>query len=203
MAQIKIDLLAPPVDGMDIKFKAPCNCTEVTGILVAYPDGEQEFTFRDAHCNDLAGLGNLFAAGAYVKVILDTQNGFAYLQNADTNAYLETKVSMDLLWTNANTKSTFASQTLELGLNDYDMYIVTALHSTSAANAVSGIQTVGSHIRLNSATASTSSSTIFSRLIDYVASNGSLKFYDCRSNGSVDNSNIIPQRIYGIKGVRV
>lgn len=89
MALIKIELSAPPVDGIDIKFKAPCDCTEITGLLVEYPDGSQEFTFRDCHGNNLAGIGNLFGAGAYVKAILDTQRGFAYLQNADTNAYQE------------------------------------------------------------------------------------------------------------------
>lgn len=88
MAQIKIELSAPPVDGMDIKFQAPCDCTEITGLLVAYPDGSQEFTFRDAHGNNLAGIGNLFSAGAYVKVIVDTSRGYAYIQNADNNSFL-------------------------------------------------------------------------------------------------------------------
>ena len=94
MAQIKIDLGAKLVDGMDIKFKAPCDCTAVTGLLISYisDTGEtstKDFTFRDSHGNNLAGLGNLFGAGAYVKAILDTGRGFAYIQNADTNAYLE------------------------------------------------------------------------------------------------------------------
>ena len=96
MAQIKIDLPTSLLDGMDIKFKAPCDCTAVTGLLVYYPTegeemGSKSFTFRDSHGNDLSGLGNLFSAGAYVKAILDTENGYAYLQNADTNAYLEGK----------------------------------------------------------------------------------------------------------------
>ena len=96
MAQIKIDLGAKLVDGMDVKFKAPCDCTEVTGLLVAYINdkgaaAEKGFTFRDSHGNNLAGLGNLFGAGAYVKAILDTGRGYAYVQNADTNAYLEAK----------------------------------------------------------------------------------------------------------------
>lgn len=88
MAQIKLDLFGPPADGMEVKFKAPCDCTQVDGLLVTFPDGEQTFTFRDSHGNNLAGIGHLFAAGAYVKVILDTQQGHAYLQNADNNAFL-------------------------------------------------------------------------------------------------------------------
>ena len=96
MAQIKISLGARLVDGMDIKFKAPCDCTAVTGLLVSYisdtgETAEKSFSFRDSHGNNLAGLGNLFGAGAYVKAILDTARGYAYLQNADTNAYLEGK----------------------------------------------------------------------------------------------------------------
>lgn len=93
MAQIKIELSAPPVDGMDVKFQAPCDCTAVTGIVLHYPaeDGSaatKELTFRDAHGNNLAGIGNLFSQGAYVKVIVDVGNGYAYIQNADTNGYL-------------------------------------------------------------------------------------------------------------------
>lgn len=92
MAQIKIELSAPPIDGMDIKFKAPCDCVEITGMLIEYPDGSQEFTFRDCHGNNVAGIGNLFSAGAYVKVIIDTERGFAYLQNADNNGYLNSAI---------------------------------------------------------------------------------------------------------------
>lgn len=96
MAHIKIDWPAPPIDGAEIKFKAPCDCTAVEGLLLSYPDAvgnetSKSFTFHDSHANDLTGLGNLFVAGAYVKVILDTKNGRAYIQNAVTNAYLESK----------------------------------------------------------------------------------------------------------------
>lgn len=97
MAQIKVVLSGALVDGMDIKFKAPCDCTEVDGLIVKYPmegdtTGSQEFTFKDAHGVDLVGIGNLFSKGAYVKVIVDTVNGFAYLQNADNNSYLHSAV---------------------------------------------------------------------------------------------------------------
>lgn len=97
MAQIKVVLSGALVDGMDIKFKAPCDCTEVDGLIVEYPmegdtTGSQEFTFKDAHGVDLVGIGNLFSKGAYVKVIVDTANGFAYLQNADNNSYLHSAV---------------------------------------------------------------------------------------------------------------
>lgn len=97
MARIKLVLSDALVDGMDVKFKAPCNCTEIEGLTVQYPmeddsSGTKEFSFRDAHGNDLTGIGNLFSKDAYVKVILDTVNGYAYLQNADNNSYLHSAV---------------------------------------------------------------------------------------------------------------
>lgn len=96
MAKIRIDLTEPLLDGMDIKFKAPCDCTAVTGMVVYYPaedDSElsQSFVFKDVHGNVLTGMGNLFIKDTYVKVIVDTVNGVAYFQNADTNGYIEQK----------------------------------------------------------------------------------------------------------------
>ena len=97
MAQIKINLTETLLDGMDIKFQAPCSCSEVTGLIVYYPAADesiasQEFSFRDSHGNDLTGVGNLFSKGAYVKVIVDITNSLAYIQNADTNGYLEARL---------------------------------------------------------------------------------------------------------------
>lgn len=89
MAKIKVDLSYTIVDGSEVVFTAPCNCSAVDGLKVYYPDGEKEFVFKDAHGNALTGVGNLFAKGALVKVILDVTNGHAFIQNADTNAYLE------------------------------------------------------------------------------------------------------------------
>ena len=93
MANIKIELGHPVIEGMPLSFRAPCNCTEVNGIKVTYPDGENTafivFSFADAHGNNLAGLGNLFTANAMVRVILDPSKAKAYIQNADTNKYLE------------------------------------------------------------------------------------------------------------------
>ena len=92
MALIKIELPAQPVDGMDIKFKAPCDCSAITGLLVTYPEGSQEFTFRDCHGNNVAGIGGLFAEGAYVKAIVDVERSRAYLQNADNNGFLNSAI---------------------------------------------------------------------------------------------------------------
>ena len=93
MANIKIVVDGPLMDGHKVTFKAPCPCSEVEKLNVYYvKEGTQvsrSFTMKDTHGNDLTGIGDLFIEGAYVHVILDTIHAFAYLQNADTNGYLE------------------------------------------------------------------------------------------------------------------
>ncbi len=123
MAQIKLELSGRLIDGMDVKFKAPCDCTAITGLLVSYIDdngnaASKPFTFCDAHGNNLAGLGNLFAAGAYVKAILDAVNGRAYLQNADTNKYLEGKLEEPICCGSNG----FTLNAADWELNDYGTY---------------------------------------------------------------------------------
>ena len=56
----------------------------------------KDFAFADANGNDIGEVDNLFAQNAIVKVILDFDSdldgegtGAAFVQNADTNAYLE------------------------------------------------------------------------------------------------------------------
>ena len=93
MANIILDYNRPLKDGISVSFKAPCDCASVDGLCVRYDDGgrlaSKVFTFRDTHGNDLTSLGNLFSEGAYVRALLDIVNGYAYLENADTNGYLE------------------------------------------------------------------------------------------------------------------
>lgn len=95
MANITITIDGPLMDGHKVTFKAPCDCVQIDNLKVLYVvDGTRAnklFTMKDALGNTLTGLGNLFAKNAYVHAILDTKNGYAYLQNPDTNAYLEKK----------------------------------------------------------------------------------------------------------------
>lgn len=97
MAHIRIKLDAALMDGHNVTFKAPCDCTAIDGLKVCYIENnslqEKIFSMKDTHGNALAGLGNLFAAGSYVHAILDSVNCVAYLQNADTNGYLENKLN--------------------------------------------------------------------------------------------------------------
>ena len=88
-------------NGSEIKFKAPVDCTDVTRLQIQYIDENQTtitktFAFADANGNDVGEINNLFSKDAVVKVILDTEAdidgngmGAAFVQNADTNAYLE------------------------------------------------------------------------------------------------------------------
>lgn len=89
MAKIKVVLEHPLYNGMVVTIGAPCECSAVTGLTVSYDGVSKSFIFRDAHGNDLTGLGNLFSEGAYIRAVLDTENGYAYIQNADTNGYIE------------------------------------------------------------------------------------------------------------------
>ena len=98
MAYIKINSKYPLYDGMPITFKAPCDCTGAEGLTV----NSTNFIFKDAHGNALAGIGNLFGKDALVKVILDKTNGFAYIQNADSNKYLEDRMSAAEAGVNTN-----------------------------------------------------------------------------------------------------
>jgi hypothetical protein len=90
---IRVDVNTSIYDGMEVVFKAPCDYANVVGLTIYYPLNagvvSQTFAFADAHANDLAHLDVLFAKDAVVKVILDTSTNKAFVQNADTNTYLE------------------------------------------------------------------------------------------------------------------
>lgn len=120
MATLRLDITQPLMDGMDVNFKTPCDCTAVDSLTVYYPVEEgtasRVFVFKDAHGVDITDLGNLFSSGVYVKVILDVSGGAAYIQNADNNSYLDSKfggtsvtVNVPVSWTEASTSSTPSS----------------------------------------------------------------------------------------------
>lgn len=131
MANIKITVEGPLMDGHKITFKAPCNCDAVEKLDVRYiEDNTQKsklFTMRDSHGKDLTGLGNLFFKNAYVNVVLDINNSFAYLQNAGTNSYLEGKMTpVDNLLSDRGDLPLSAKQGKKIGdtLNGVTKFIV-------------------------------------------------------------------------------
>lgn len=89
MSNIRVDLDTPIKDGTEVVFRSPVDCSQVTGLIVYYNGGSQEFMFADAHGNNVGDIDHLFAENVAVKVILDVTTGMAFVQNADTNAYLE------------------------------------------------------------------------------------------------------------------
>ncbi len=90
---IRVDLNYPIKDGTEVVFRSPVDCSRVTGLKVYYPENgntaSKEFAFSDAHGNNVGDIDHLFAENVVVKVILDVATSMAFVQNADTNAYLE------------------------------------------------------------------------------------------------------------------
>ena len=90
---IIVDLNYPIKDGTEVVFRSPVDCSQVKGLLVNYQDNgpcTKEFALADANGNNVGKISHLFAEDVPVKVILDvTKKSMAFVQNADTNAYLE------------------------------------------------------------------------------------------------------------------
>lgn len=98
MSNIRVDLDYTIRDGLELKFRSPVDCSAITGLIVYYPgaDGNitsKEFVLADAHGNNVGDIDHLFAENVVVKVILDVTTSMAFVQNADTNAYLEAQLA--------------------------------------------------------------------------------------------------------------
>ena len=94
MSNIRVDVDYTIKDGTEIKFRSPADCSQITGLIVYYPGTggnvvSKVFNLSDAHGNNVGNIDHLFAKNVVVKVILDVTKGMAFVQNADTNAYLE------------------------------------------------------------------------------------------------------------------
>ena len=86
---IRVDLKTNIADGSEVVFRSPADCSQVTGLVIYHNGGKTEFAFADAHGENVGDIDHLFAENAVVKVILDVTAGMAFVQNADTNAYIE------------------------------------------------------------------------------------------------------------------
>ena len=98
MSKIRIDLETSVINGQTLTFQSPADCSQIEGLIIYYPEGNattsKDFAFVDAHGVDVgSGTISLFAENSLVKVTLDVDGGKAYVQNADTNAYLEGKLA--------------------------------------------------------------------------------------------------------------
>ena len=94
MSNIIVDYNAPIQDGTEVVFRSPVDCSQITGLKVNYIGGSKEFMLADAHGNNVGDIDHLFAENVVVKVILDVDNGMAFVQNPDTNSYLEYRFGM-------------------------------------------------------------------------------------------------------------
>ena len=94
MSNIIVDYNATIQDGTELVFRSPVDCSQITGLKVNYSGGSKEFMFADAHGNDVGDIDHLFAENVVVKVILDVTSGMAFVQNPDTNSYLEYRFGM-------------------------------------------------------------------------------------------------------------
>lgn len=97
MAIIEVSLNHPIWDGEEIRFKASCDSSSAAGLKVTYPVDEESglqsktLAFKDAHGANISSTANLFSNGSYVTAVVDATGNAAYIQNADTNNYLEGK----------------------------------------------------------------------------------------------------------------
>ena len=89
MSKIKITLGYVPADGKQISFRSPCSSADTTGLVI----DDVEYLLVDADGVNVSQKENLWNSGAIVSVILDTVNALAYVQNANSNTYLEEQLA--------------------------------------------------------------------------------------------------------------
>lgn len=77
-------------NGKQVTFETPCDSEELTGLIV---DG---VTYDIVNALGTGLVANSFDVGAMVSVIFNLNTKKAYVQNADTNAYLEGKFNEKL-----------------------------------------------------------------------------------------------------------
>lgn len=145
MSNIRVDLNTPIQDGTEVVFRSPVDCSQVTGLKVYYPGGSREFAFADAHGNNVGDIDHLFTEDVAVKVILDVRANKAFVQNADTNAYLEGRFTSieerlaDLLYEEISVTSyTVSPNVAELGSTVRSVTMSWVLNKEPTALTVGG-----------------------------------------------------------------
>lgn len=73
-------------NGMELSFRAPCDCSDVTGVTLA----GVEYALVDASGESLSGCSKYFVKNAVLTVIIDTENKKATLLNPRVNTYTKT-----------------------------------------------------------------------------------------------------------------
>lgn len=75
--KIKVNISGAAFTGKIVTFKAPCDCTEATGLVI----GEDTYDVVDALGNCITGSYLAWRGGAVVSVALDVDSKKAFLQN--------------------------------------------------------------------------------------------------------------------------
>ena len=104
---------------------------------------------------------------------------------------------MDLLWTNASPTSEFASQTIELDLSEYKLFLF-IIYTDTDNNLISmDILLKGFNIRSTISHYSTKDPIIYARSINITDNN--ITIGDASVNTGINNIGYIPYQIYGVK----
>ena len=129
------------------------------------------------------------------------------------NKILENKANEPiLLWENASPRSVFASQTIDLDLSGYDaVEIVFVRDTSSSGNVYTFTEKIkkwkASYVHTLLNPNSSDPETALSRIVPSIQDTGILfddgysKIMTSMPMASIDNSIMIPYKIYGIKGV--
>ena len=90
MNKIKLTLPDIPTNGKQTSFIAPCG-SDMTECLCI---NNVDYAVVDSDGVSVAGISNVWSSGAMVSVILNTEEHKAYVQNPNTNTYLEACMDM-------------------------------------------------------------------------------------------------------------
>ena len=88
MGKIKVNLNYPLANGKQISFYTPCESEDTQGLII----NDVEYALVDADGASVVDTPNLWNRGALMSVIVDTVNMRAYIQNANSNSYLEKEI---------------------------------------------------------------------------------------------------------------
>lgn len=88
MSKIKLNLDFTPVNGKQISFVAPCSSADTECLVI----DDVQYAIVDADGVSVAGLDNVWNSGALVSAILYVDTHRAFIQNANTNSYVEAKL---------------------------------------------------------------------------------------------------------------
>lgn len=116
---------------------------------------------------------------------------------------LNEKISMDLLWENATPTSAFSGQTISMDLSAYTVFVV----ETKNPSVTCHVAIKGKSTKMQDNDCPSSSMTVgYTRGIEFSDSGvsiggGANSIYGAGNNLRYSDSYLIPQRIYGIKGV--